>query len=262
MCASHWQMLRAAIDRGGLGQFVAASGKEAVTRLELDAPSLFGPSLADTLGEGVVLTSEDLVAKKLLARLREAVPNVSAPREPLNPIQIDEIRGTLYPEIRVGWGLTDADIMRVMDREQERLARTLGEVHQRMFLDRYQIEFEAENNIKGVFARDHGRPGSTLALFCRPLRSKAVRRSTPCLTSDREVAPVRQMPDLQPSRLQPPACHSNSSRMFFSYTAMMPSNSQAVVGLGGSTFQSGPASVTFCVLPLTTSAATTRYQRK
>lgn len=119
----------------------------AVTHSDLEAPSLSGPSLADALGEGVVLTFEDLVAKKLLARLREAVPNISAPREPLNPIQVDEIRGTLYPEIRVGWGLTDEDIMQVMDREQERLARTLGEGHRLL---------------RGVSGS-----GKTLTLICR-----------------------------------------------------------------------------------------------
>lgn len=119
----------------------------AVTRRELDAPSLFGPSLADALGEGVVLTSEELADKKLLARLREAVPSASTPREPLNPVQIDEIRGALYPEIRVGWGLTDADIIRVMDREQERLARTLGEGHRLL---------------RGVSGS-----GKTLTLICR-----------------------------------------------------------------------------------------------
>lgn len=119
----------------------------AVTHHDIRAPSLFGPSLADALGEGVILTAEDLVPERFLARLREAVPRARAPREPLNPIQIDEIRGTLYPEIRVGWGLTDADIMRVMDREQERLARTLGEGHRLL---------------RGVSGS-----GKTLTLICR-----------------------------------------------------------------------------------------------
>jgi hypothetical protein len=119
----------------------------AATHDEVCAPSLFGPSLADALGEGVILTSEDLVPGRLLARLREAVPRAPAPREPLNPILIDEIRGALYPEIRVGWGLTDSDIMRVMDREQERLARTLGEGHRLL---------------RGVSGS-----GKTLTLICR-----------------------------------------------------------------------------------------------
>jgi hypothetical protein len=119
----------------------------AMTHREIETPSLFGPSLADALGAGVVLTSEDLAAGKLLARLREALPRASTPGEPLNPIQIDEIRGTLYPEIRVGWGLTNEDIMRVMDREQERLARTLGEGHRLL---------------RGVSGS-----GKTLTLICR-----------------------------------------------------------------------------------------------
>ena len=35
----------------------------------------------------------------------------------------------LHPEIRIGWGATDEDVVRVMDLEQERLARTLGDGH-------------------------------------------------------------------------------------------------------------------------------------
>jgi hypothetical protein len=42
---------------------------------------------------------------------------------------MDEIRAVLYPEIRLGWGHSDSEIVEVMDREQERLARSLGDGH-------------------------------------------------------------------------------------------------------------------------------------
>lgn len=92
-------------------------------------PSLFGPSLEDALGPGFVLTGEDIAPESLLPRLRRLIPEWAIRREALTPAQIDEIRGVLYPEIRVGWGYTDEDILQVMDREQERLAKTLGEGH-------------------------------------------------------------------------------------------------------------------------------------
>jgi superfamily I DNA and RNA helicase len=43
---------------------------------------------------------------------------------------VDEIRGVLYPEIRIGWGVPDDQILGVMDRQQDRRARSLGEGHQ------------------------------------------------------------------------------------------------------------------------------------
>ena len=96
---------------------------------DLEAPSLFGPSLSEALGPGVVLSGDDLASGQLLVQLRRLIPHWVPPLEPMNAVQVDEIRGILYPEIRIGWGHTDSEIVRVMDREQERLARTLGEGH-------------------------------------------------------------------------------------------------------------------------------------
>jgi len=96
---------------------------------DLEAPSPFGPSLAEALGLGVVLSGDDLASGQLLLQLRRLICHRVPPLEPLNALQVDEIRGVLYPEIRIGWGYTDREIVQVMDREQERLARTLGEGH-------------------------------------------------------------------------------------------------------------------------------------
>lgn len=96
---------------------------------ELEKQSLFGPSLADALGQREILASEDLQGECLTRALRRLLPDRVPAREPLSPLQVDEVRGALQPEIRIGWGCTDEDIVPVMDREQERLARTVGEGH-------------------------------------------------------------------------------------------------------------------------------------
>ena len=100
-----------------------------ITRDEAQRPSLFGPSLEEALGPGLVLTSEDLDAEVLLNRLRRLIPAQGRALGPLDADQVDEIRSVLHPEVRIGWGATSDEIVRVMDREQERLARTLGDGH-------------------------------------------------------------------------------------------------------------------------------------
>ncbi|MFB3884706.1 MAG: 3'-5' exonuclease [Thermodesulfobacteriota bacterium] len=100
-----------------------------LSKKEIETPSLFGPSLSEALGPGIVLSGDDLVSDQLLLQLRRLIPHRVPRLVPMNVLQIDEIRGVLYPEIRIGWGCTDSEIVRVMDREQERLARTLGEGH-------------------------------------------------------------------------------------------------------------------------------------
>ncbi len=118
-----------------------------VTPEEVRQPSVFGPSLEEALGPGLVLTGADLAAGALLPRLRELVPARGGARGSLDPQQVDEIRGVLHPEIRIGWGATGEDIVRVMDLEQERLARTLGDGHRLL---------------RGVTGS-----GKTLVLLCR-----------------------------------------------------------------------------------------------
>lgn len=99
-------------------------------RKDVETLSLFGPSLEQVLGPGLVLTADDLKGDSILSRLRRLIPDwAAARREPLNPLQVDEIRASLFPEIRIGWGHTDDEIFRVMNREQERLALTLGQGH-------------------------------------------------------------------------------------------------------------------------------------
>ena len=100
-----------------------------LTPEEVRQPSLFGASLEDALGPRLVLTAADLASEALLPRLRGLIPARGAARRPLDPEQLDEVRSVLHPEIRIGWGVPGEEIVRVMDREQERLARTLGDGH-------------------------------------------------------------------------------------------------------------------------------------
>ncbi|MEX2223164.1 MAG: UvrD-helicase domain-containing protein [Candidatus Rokuibacteriota bacterium] len=100
-----------------------------LTPEEVRQPSLFGPSLEEALGPGLVLTGSDLAAETLLPRLRGLIPARGTARGSLDAQQVDEIRGVLHPEIRIGWDATGEEIVRVMDLEQERIARTLGDGH-------------------------------------------------------------------------------------------------------------------------------------
>jgi AAA domain-containing protein len=96
-----------------------ASSSPYITPQEVGQPSL----------PGLVLTGADLAAERLLPRLRGLIPPRGAARGTLDVQQVDEIRSALHPEIRIGWGATGEEIVRVMDLEQERLARTLGDGH-------------------------------------------------------------------------------------------------------------------------------------
>jgi hypothetical protein len=96
---------------------------------DVQTPSLIGPSLEEALGPGLILTADDLAADRLLPRLRRLLPPWAARAPRLTDAQVDEIRAALYPEIRVGWARDDAEILEVMDREQECLAKSLGDGH-------------------------------------------------------------------------------------------------------------------------------------
>ncbi|MGH7304215.1 MAG: 3'-5' exonuclease [Candidatus Rokuibacteriota bacterium] len=96
---------------------------------DVQTPSPIGASLEEALGPGLLLTADDLAPDRLLPRLRRLLPRWAAHAPRLTGAQVDEIRAALYPEIRVGWARDDAEIVTVMDREQESLAKSLGEGH-------------------------------------------------------------------------------------------------------------------------------------
>jgi len=122
---------------------------------DVRAPSLFGPSLEEALEPGAVMTADDLLPEALLPRLRALLPDKAARLDPLGPAEVNEIRAVLYPEIRIGWGGSDAEILRVMDREQERLGRRLGDGHRLL---------------RGVAGS-----GKTVTLICRARYLRAIR---------------------------------------------------------------------------------------
>ena len=128
--------------------FTSLKGEEAQT------PSLLGPSLEEALEPGRVMTADDLAPQALLPRLRALLPDKAKRLAPLGPAEVDEIRAVLYPEIRIGWGSSDAEILRVMDREQERLGRSLGDGHRLL---------------RGVAGS-----GKTITLICRARHLRAM----------------------------------------------------------------------------------------
>jgi hypothetical protein len=97
--------------------------------VDVTMPLLFGPGLEEVLDPIRVLTGADLSAAVLLPRLRRLLPGWATRVEPLTPLHLNELRGVLYPEIRIGSTLDDDEVLQVMDREQERIARTLGDGH-------------------------------------------------------------------------------------------------------------------------------------
>jgi superfamily I DNA/RNA helicase len=125
-----------------------------LTTADIGTPSLSGPTLEEALGTGLVLTADDLSAPGLLPRLRRLLPPWSAGTPRLTPAQVDEIRAVLYPEIRIGWAMSDQEIVEVMDRQQERLARSLGDGHRLL---------------RGVAGS-----GKTITLTCRARHLRAV----------------------------------------------------------------------------------------
>jgi hypothetical protein len=48
---------------------------------DVQTPSLFGPTLEETLGPGLVLTADDLTADRLLPRLRDLIPEQGSHRD-------------------------------------------------------------------------------------------------------------------------------------------------------------------------------------
>jgi hypothetical protein len=118
-----------------------------MTRREVEGPSAFGPSLEETLGRGLVVTDDDLGARTLLARLQAMDRVPVSGREPLNQLQIDEIRGVLFPETRIGSERRDEGVFRVMSPALERVARAPDGGHRLL---------------RGVSGS-----GKTVALLCR-----------------------------------------------------------------------------------------------
>lgn len=85
-----------------------------LTRADLQAPRPGGLTLAQALGSGDLITSDDLRGD-LQAKIRWLV---EPPAAPLTPQVIDAIRSTLYPQLQVRW----ASKVSVIDRDQERIS--------------------------------------------------------------------------------------------------------------------------------------------
>jgi hypothetical protein len=112
-----------------------------IKRNELDKKYFFEPMLEEILPSNLVICQDEMVPSVDPMDLQERLWNLATYQfgEPLTPAQIDRIRWHIFPEIRINdsppepkTSNEDAiipDILRVMDLQQEQLARSLGDGH-------------------------------------------------------------------------------------------------------------------------------------
>jgi len=112
-----------------------------IKRKDLDTKYLFEPMLEEVLPSNLVICQDEMVPSVDPMDFQERLWNLATYHfgEPLTPAQIDRIRWHIFPEIRIIDSLskpetsdedvTIPDILRVMDLQQEQLARSLGDGH-------------------------------------------------------------------------------------------------------------------------------------
>ena len=57
-----------------------------LSKKDIETSSLFGPSLAEALGPGVILSGDDLASGQLLLQLRRLIPNRVPRLEPMDVV--------------------------------------------------------------------------------------------------------------------------------------------------------------------------------
>lgn len=117
-----------------------------IKRKALAEACFLEPMLAEVLPQNLVICQDEMVPSADPMDFQERLWNLCTYQfgEPLTPTQIDRIRWHIFPEIRVGdlaskiaadaqdtdeSVMTIPDVIRVMDLEQEQLARSLGDGH-------------------------------------------------------------------------------------------------------------------------------------
>jgi len=116
-----------------------------IKRRALEEACFLEPMLAEMLPQNLVICQDEMVPSVDPMDFQQRLWNLCTYQfgEPLTPAQINRIRWHIFPEIRVGdiasqitadaddgeTTMTIPDVIRVMDLEQEQLARSLGEGH-------------------------------------------------------------------------------------------------------------------------------------
>lgn len=113
-----------------------------IKRKDLDKAYFFEPMLEEILPSTLVICQDEMLPSTDPLAFQERLWNLAPYQfgEPLTPAQIDRIRWHIFPEIRIPLvsdpepatsdeDITLPDILRVMDLQQEQLARSLGDGH-------------------------------------------------------------------------------------------------------------------------------------
>ncbi|MFH7241798.1 MAG: DEAD/DEAH box helicase [Spirulina sp.] len=112
-----------------------------IKRKDLDKAYFFEPMLEEILPSTLVICQDEMLPSTDPLAFQEQLWNLATYQfgETLTPAQIDRIRWHIFPEIRINDSLsgpatsdediTIPDILRVMDLQQEQLARSLGDGH-------------------------------------------------------------------------------------------------------------------------------------
>ena len=114
-----------------------------IKRKDLEKVYFFEPMLEEILPSNLVICQDEMVPTVDPMDFQERLWNLATYQfgEPLTPAQIDRIRWHIFPEIRIIDSLSEPktsdsdedvtipDILRVMDLQQEQLARSLGDGH-------------------------------------------------------------------------------------------------------------------------------------
>lgn len=112
-----------------------------IKRKDLDKAYFFEPMLEEILPSTLVICQDEMLPSTDPLTFQERLWNLAPYQfgEPLTPAQIDRIRWHIFPEIRINDSLSEPatsdeditlpDILRVMDLQQEQLARSLGDGH-------------------------------------------------------------------------------------------------------------------------------------
>ncbi len=95
---------------------------------ELEIFSLTETSFQEALGSEFVFTGDDLKEKVLIEKIKEKMKKRFG-ESLLSQEEMDILRSIIYPELLISDKLSDREIMRIIDKKQEAIAKNLGTGH-------------------------------------------------------------------------------------------------------------------------------------
>lgn len=95
---------------------------------DLEILSLAGTSFESALGSEFIFTGDDLRKNLLLGKIKEKMKNKYGPVS-MNEAEVDMLRSVIYPELLISGKFSDGEILRIIDKKQEVIAKQLGKGH-------------------------------------------------------------------------------------------------------------------------------------